>query len=72
VASDTTKAELRRIIHTLIGRIETMSAQIDDLNAAVAALKTQAAANAQTEATLKAKLDAAVAANAFCAGHYSG
>ena len=61
VASDTTKAEYRRVIFTLIGRIETMSAQIDDLVASVTTLKTQKDAAVANAAGLKAKLDAAIA-----------
>jgi peptidoglycan hydrolase CwlO-like protein len=55
-------SESVRLFAYLWKRIQTMSKQIDDLTAAVAALTAQKDAAVANAASLKAKLDAALAA----------
>jgi hypothetical protein len=67
VADGTKVREQSRLIAYLLSRINAMSAVIDNLTARVAALESQAAQNVQTEAALKAKLDAAIGQNGVLA-----
>ncbi len=53
-----------RYIQPLILKVESMSQQVNDLQAAVTALTSIVAATVSNETALKQKLDAAIAANA--------